>query len=89
MENLYPQTGNYRKLRSTFDLFFKEVRLTYGRQICREVKKEAFQDFIKLGDPQRIEELDEISALRRVISRYPPIFEYMNESCKMRLGAAA
>ena len=83
---LYSQTGKYRELYSMFDLFFEEVRLTYGKQICREVKREALSDCSSLEDVFKI---DEISILDRVNLRHPKIRKQMDEQTRMILGAVA
>ncbi len=85
-KNIYSRTGMYRGLYSIFDLFFEEINATYGRSFCREVKREALQDYSRTGD---LLKLDELAILNRVNLRHPQIRENIDQQCKMILGAAA
>ena len=99
--NLYPRTGKYRELCSTFDLFFDEVRLTYGREFCREMKREALVEYSKLGEKllaqfesRDMASIDEVfsrieGTLDTVKLRHPEIYEHMQKFCTMIIGAAA
>jgi len=80
---LYPRTGAYRKLYSTFDLFFEEVELTYGKQNCQEVKRDALKDSLKLEDITKIDELD---LLERMHLRHPEIREMLNAQARIIIG---
>ena len=81
--------ARYRELYSMFDLFFHEVRLSYGKNFCMEVKREALQRYLEIGDPKRLDELDELEILREVRSRYPEIERHLNEASKVIMGMAA
>jgi hypothetical protein len=83
---LYPRTRAYRKLYSFFDLFFKEISLTYGKQNCQEIKREALQDYLRLGN---LEKIDELSLLERMHSRHPQIREMLNVRAREMIGAVA
>ena len=99
--NLYPRTGKYRQLYSTFDLFFDEIRLTYGKEFCREMKREALVEYSKLGaellarfELRDTASIDEVcsrieSTLDTVKLRHPEIYEHMQKFCTMIIGAAA
>ena len=77
-ENIYPKTGAYRAVFQTSDLFFEEVRLTYGAQFCKEIKREAFKDYSVAQNLTKVEESD---LLNRVKLRHPEL-----RSCQTATG---
>ncbi len=84
--HIYQRTGAYRKLYSAFGLFFEEIRLTYGKEFCQEVKREALCNSLDLED---ISKIDEMFILNRVNLRHPEIRMHMDEQTRMILGAVA